>query len=866
MTNAGNYRRPFELPVRMALIPLPAGAVEPQGWLRDRCLAARDGYTGHMDDVHEDFRRAWAADYTMTGNKLSSWQLGAWPYEGGGYWFDGLVRLGYALHDEALIRQAQTRLGAVADRMNDKGISFFWWLDRNKPFDVAAADFWPIWANGLFGRALAAACAASQDPRFRRALIAGYKGSREWCQQTSNPWPALEAYTWSGDETIKAGLTELFTTLRRAGGEHKSVEGIEVLKRYCRMPDPATAFETTDPLAHGVGFHEASCVAALGYLWTGDRALYDAALAWYDFVDRQAMQPHGVIVSDEHYGPKGAFRGTETCDVAGHLWSRLVLLMAGGDGAMADQNERAFFNAGAAATAPDYKTHVYQQTPNRMADRGGQYSYRASHGPLCCTAAQNRILPYYVTHMWMATPDNGLAAVHYGPCRLTALAGDGIRVRIDCRTDYPFNETIAMAVEPERPAAFPLSLRIPNWCERPVLAVNGTAVEAAPDARGFVRLERTWQSGDTIRLELPMLPQVETGLDINVINKNPYLPERAALRGAAVRQAAPFATVSYGPLLFALGIPEAPGTTDGNTPAADARWTYALDELTGKDITVERDAMPTRWDWPLASPLRLRVPAVPCDWRPGDYEPLPLDPVPDGPRETLTLVPYGCTRFRIAMFPVTERGWRPHHRAWSDLTPFVKALRVSQPAPAPSGEGRLAYPEDDASLGLEWKAFIEPHCSVKTAAVTPPHGQNAAEGNGPRVIYAAHFTCTEPMRLEFCLGYDGPTQVWLDRRLSYDDPDGSKIPMLSSAVRADWPVTRIQPDLVRIEFEAEAGAHELRIARGLLSDRDAGIFLRFRRVDMPAFNPAVRPVLPEITRLPVLPFLRKRVQAPLKIT
>jgi len=33
-----------------------------------------------MDDVHEDFRRAWAADYTMTGNKLSSWQLGAWPY------------------------------------------------------------------------------------------------------------------------------------------------------------------------------------------------------------------------------------------------------------------------------------------------------------------------------------------------------------------------------------------------------------------------------------------------------------------------------------------------------------------------------------------------------------------------------------------------------------------------------------------------------------------------------------------------------------------------------------------------------------------------------------------------------------------
>ncbi|HUS97627.1 MAG TPA: hypothetical protein VMX97_12875, partial [Hyphomicrobiaceae bacterium] len=271
---AGRHR-PFQTEAPMALIPLPAGAVEPQGWLRDRCMAARDGYTGNMDEVHDDFRRAWAADYTMKGEQLTYWEKGAWPYEGGGYWFDGLVRLGYALHDEALIRQAETRLGAVADRMNDKGISFFWWLDRNNPHDVAAADGWPIWANGLFGRALAAACAASPDPRFRRALIAGYNGSRDGCQQTSNPWPAIEAYTWSGDETIKAGLTELFSTLRRAGGEHKSVGGIEALKRYCRMPDLATTFDqrTTEPDAHGVAFHEYSCVAALGYLWTGDRAL-----------------------------------------------------------------------------------------------------------------------------------------------------------------------------------------------------------------------------------------------------------------------------------------------------------------------------------------------------------------------------------------------------------------------------------------------------------------------------------------------------------------------------------------------------------------------------------------------------------------
>ena len=40
---SANYARPFEPPTRPAFIPLPPGAVEPAGWLRDWCLAARDG-------------------------------------------------------------------------------------------------------------------------------------------------------------------------------------------------------------------------------------------------------------------------------------------------------------------------------------------------------------------------------------------------------------------------------------------------------------------------------------------------------------------------------------------------------------------------------------------------------------------------------------------------------------------------------------------------------------------------------------------------------------------------------------------------------------------------------------------------------
>jgi hypothetical protein len=162
-----NHAKPFEPATSAALIPLPPGAVEPAGWLRDWCLAARDGFTGHMDEYDAEFKRAWATDHQMTGEGLL-WYKGAWPYEGGGYWFDGLARLGFALHDDTLIEQARRRLCAVADPMNTDGLLFLWWLDRNNPADRqavhAALEGWPLDAP-LKLRANAVEIAWNPDPK-----------------------------------------------------------------------------------------------------------------------------------------------------------------------------------------------------------------------------------------------------------------------------------------------------------------------------------------------------------------------------------------------------------------------------------------------------------------------------------------------------------------------------------------------------------------------------------------------------------------------------------------------------------------------------------------------------------------------------
>jgi len=633
------YAPTFEGAARPALLALPPGAIEPQGWLGDWCITARDGYTGHMDDVHPAFKQAWAVDYKMMGDKLF-WPNGGWPYEGGGYWFDGLARLGFALHDESLVNQAKKRLDVVIDNMNDNGILFLWWLDKNNPEHLRAGEGrhygnceWPVWSCGLLGRAMVGYYAGSRDPRALKALEKAYSNYTGWatmeCWGVSNIWPAYQTYRYTGNKTIRQALTDFFA---KPGDEKKN----ESYQRYRRMPNPAS-----DKPDHVVHFMETTAAAAVGYLWTGKQEYLDCVLAWYDLVNRECMQPFGVIVADEFYGPTGAFRSTETCDVSASIWSQILLLSITGRGDLADRVERAFFNAGPAAVSRDFKMHAYFQSPNRMADRSlpkpGQCTFSPTHNPLCCTAAANRFLPHYVTHMWMATPDNGLAAVHYGPCRLSALAGNGVKVQIDCRTDYPFNESIEMTVRPQKDVAFPLSLRVPSWCGKPVIRVNGAAASASPDAKGFVRIDRSWKDGDTIRLQFPMEVQVATGTDRNL------------------KPAAPYATVSYGPLLFALPIAEG---KDINTPDPAARWKYALHtagENMAAEVTIDRGPMPAKWDWPLESPLKLRVPAISFDWKPKHEAALPTAPVPaTGEVSKITLVPYGCTKLRVSMFPVTE--------------------------------------------------------------------------------------------------------------------------------------------------------------------------------------------------------------------
>ena len=93
------YARPCEPLVKPAFLPLPIGAVQPQGWLRDWARSAREGITGHLDEWHATFADGWKG-IPIKAPGASAEGTG-WPLEQSAYWLDGAIRLGLAWHDDA---------------------------------------------------------------------------------------------------------------------------------------------------------------------------------------------------------------------------------------------------------------------------------------------------------------------------------------------------------------------------------------------------------------------------------------------------------------------------------------------------------------------------------------------------------------------------------------------------------------------------------------------------------------------------------------------------------------------------------------------------------------------------------------------
>ena len=615
-----------------AMEVLPLGSVRPNEWLVEQLQKQASGLTGHAEELYDDIGK-------------SDWLTGAnvgkeYAWERGPYYAKGLVALALVLDDASLKAKAQK------------------WVDAILGSQRADGDFGPKarnwWANMIALWLLRDWCEATCDVRvvpfleryfaFQRAAFADYPLAAESKWAAARAGDELDVVLWLYRRTRKAEWLDFARTV--------SAQSADWTTYYYRGGDPAGP-NANGCRSHIVNFMQGLKTPALQCLLDGDarkRGAYAAAFAPDGWAMRLYGRPDRMVNGSEPLSDRSASGGTELCAIAERILSCQTVLAATGDLAAADDLEIVAYNSLPATLAKDVRGMRYYCLLNQPscedkpllfanngagsgANRNGAICPGPHAGFGCCRSNFHFAWPKFVQSMWMRR-GGGLAAVAYGPCRVTAEVG-GRTVTLAMSTGYPFDGKVEIRVL-SGGGRFPIFARVPHW-------------SGLPDAGQFRTFERDWKPGETIKLDFPWTTRLSFW-------------ERDAV------------AVMRGPLLFALHLPAEEKVvpryavpfenreiaSDAAFPRKEIRpaaaWNYAL--LLNPDRTLAGATVEDEGD----ESVFIRARAVRTDFGGWGYmrdvttgravDP-PPSPVPDegGRVETVALVPMGLTEIRIALFP-----------------------------------------------------------------------------------------------------------------------------------------------------------------------------------------------------------------------
>jgi len=325
-------------------------------------------------------------------------------------------------------------------------------------------------------------------------------------------------YRVTGDQKYLDQAKFLLDQRGRKGNRGPNGDG-GLYSTYAQDHKPVT--EQTEAVGHSVRaaymYTGMADVAAL----TGNMEYIKAIDAiWKDVVGTKLYVTGGIGATGGHEGFGPAYElpnmtaYCETCaSIANILWNHRMFLMHG-DAKYIDVLERVLYNALLSGISMEGDRFFY---PNPL-ESIGQHARSPWFGCACCPSNVARFVPSVPGYAYAYRNNDVYVNLFISGDAVIETAGN--KVKLTQQTKYPWQGTVKISIEPEKSAAFAVYIRIPGWArnepvpsdlykfldtaqDEPKLLVNGQAVPANIE-KGFVRIERKWQKGDTIELNLPM--------------------------------------------------------------------------------------------------------------------------------------------------------------------------------------------------------------------------------------------------------------------------------------------------------------------------------------------------------------------------
>ncbi|MBZ5855616.1 beta-L-arabinofuranosidase domain-containing protein [Flavihumibacter profundi] len=627
-----------------AYVALPLGSIQPKGWLLKMLELQRAGLTSNLDSVYKEVcgpANAWL------GGNGDAWERGP-------YWLDGLVPLAYILNDQQLKDKAQQWIEwSIANQRED---GYFGPRPPTKPLPsvkgVQNTDHEDWWPKMVMLKVLQQYYSATEDKRVLKLMSGYFKYMLlHLPQQPLDHWTFwgaqrggdnLAVVYWLYNITKEPFLIELGDLIYKQTTPWKSI-----------FTDGTLATVNPFPQLHCVNVAQGIKTPVIYYQRTGDSSYLASVKTGLETIRKVHGFANGMYGADESMHGNDPTQGSELCSAVEMMFSFESMLPITGDVAYADYLEKIAFNVLPAQHNDKFTLRQYFQQPNQIKvtydhrnffdDIDGRLVFGVLTGYPCCTANMHQGYPKYVQNLWYATADEGVAALVYGSSDVKLKVRGGNTISFTEETNYPFDDHIKFTYTTNQSVSMPFHLRIPAWCKKAVIRVNGEIIEQ-PAGNQVIVINRTWKKGDILDLQLPM--EIHTS--------------RWAENSIAIER---------GPLLYALKIEEEWKSGKNNDfPQAfyevlpKSPWNYGItDESVRKSqfkITEKKTVADMPWNLQNA-PISITVKGKRLmQWK--EYNnsagKLPISRAASNgaPEELITLIPYGCTTLRISEFPLTD--------------------------------------------------------------------------------------------------------------------------------------------------------------------------------------------------------------------